>query len=192
MPVILAAGRSARGNFLKPLARFGDKSALEIAMENCAGLARPVVVLGHQAAHVRRGVPRGVSVVVNRRWRAGQLSSLLAGLRHVPAGAAFMLYPVDFPLLTRTEVLRLTKTFRARRAGVEIAAPVVRRRSGHPVLFSPAMRAELKRARTAKEVVFRDRNRLRLVPVDTAAIWQDFRSPASYHLRLRAYVQRRR
>ena len=131
-------------------------------------------------------------MVVNRRWRGGQLRSLLAGLRHVPASAAFMLYPVDFPLLTRTEVQRLTKAFRARRTGKEIVAPVFRRRSGHPVLFSPAMRAELKRARTAKEVVFRDRNRLRLVPVDTAAIWQDFRSPASYRLRLRAYVQRRR
>lgn len=192
MSVILAAGRSARGNVLKPLARFEDKSALEIAIENCAGLARPVVVLGHQAARVRRAVPRGVSVVVNRRWRAGQLGSLLAGLRRVPAGAAFMLYPVDYPLLTRTEVQRLTKAFRARRAGEEMAAPVFRRRSGHPVLFSPAMRAELKRARTAKEVVFRDRTRLRLVPVGTEAIWQDFRSPASYRSRLRAYARRRK
>lgn len=191
VPVILAAGRSSGRNFLKPLARFGDKTALHIAIENCAGLPRPVIVLGHRAAQVRRATPRGVGVVVNRRWRAGQLRSLLCGLRRVPAGAAFMLYPVDYPLLTRRVVQRLVAGFRSRRAGIEMVAPVFRRRPGHPVVFSSVIRAELRRAHTAKEVVFRDRSRLRLVPVGTAAIWQDFRSPATYRQRLRAFLRKR-
>ncbi|MGH9805005.1 MAG: nucleotidyltransferase family protein [Candidatus Acidiferrales bacterium] len=197
VPIILAAGpeirgprRSAATELLKPLARFGRKTALEIAVENCAGLARPVVVLGYQAARVRPAVPRGAAVVVNRRWRAGQLGSLLAGLRRVPPGAAFVLYPVDYPLLTRADIQRLAKAFRARRAGMEIVAPVFRGRSGHPVLFSPALRAELEKARTAKEVVLRDRRRLRLAPAGTSAIWLDFRTPAAYRRRLRTFLSR--
>jgi len=198
VPLILAAGParggaggSAQKGFLKPLAKFGEKTALAIAVANCAGLARPVVVLGYLAARVRRAVPRGVAVVVNRRWRTGQLSSLLAGLGRVPAASAFLLYPVDYPLLTRVDIQRLTKAFRRRRPGQEIVAPVFRRRSGHPVLFSPAVRGELQKARTAKEVVFREHRRLKLVPVGTAAIWQDFRSPGGYGRRLREFSRQR-
>lgn len=197
VPIILAAGparskagRSAGKDFLKPLARFGEKTAVQIAVENCAGLARPVVVLGHQAARVRRAVPRGATVVVNRRWRTGQLGSLLAGLRRVPPGSAFMLYPVDYALLTRADIQRLLRAFRARRAGQEIVAPLFRGRSGHPVLFSSGVRAELRRARTAKEVVFRDRSRLRLAPAGTSAIWLDFRTPTAYRRRLRTFLSR--
>ena len=195
VPIILAAGppsssaRRATKDFLKPLARFGKKTALEIAVENCAGLARPVVVLGYQAARVRPAVPRGARVVVNRRWRAGQLASLLAGLRRVPSGSAFMLYPVDYPLLTRATIRRLVKAFRLRRARQEIVAPVFQGRSGHPVLFAAGVRAELKQARTAKEVVYRDRRRLRLAPVGTSAIWLDYRTPSAYR-RLQAYRDR--
>ena len=195
VPIILAAGppsssdRRATKDFLKPLARFGKKTALEIAVENCAGLARPVVVLGYQVARMRPAVPRGARVVVNRRWRAGQLASLLAGLRRVPSGSAFMLYPVDYPLLTRATIRRLVKAFRLRRARQEIVAPVFQGRSGHPVLFAPGVRAELKQARTAKEVVYRDRRRLRLAPVGTSAIWLDYRTPSAYR-RLQAYRDR--
>jgi len=197
VPIILAAGPprnepggSAEKDFLRPLAQFGKKTALDIAVGNCAGLKRPVVVLGHQAARVRPAIPRRASVVVNRRWRAGQLGSLLAGLRRVSPGSAFMLYPVDYPLLTRADIQRLVRAFRLRRAGQEIVAPVFRGRSGHPVLFAPAMRAELKKARTAKEVVFRNRSRLKLAPAGTSAIWLDFRTPAAYRRRLQAFLGR--
>lgn len=197
VPIILAAGpgialprRSAATELLKPLARFGEKTALEIAVENCAGLPRPLVVLGHQAARVRRALPRRATVVVNRRWRTGQLSSLVAGLRRVPRRTAFMLYPVDYPLLRRADIQRLVRAFRARRAGQEIVAPVFRGRSGHPVVFSPAMRAELKQARTAKEVVLRDRRRLKLAALGTPAIWLEFRTPAACRRRQLAYRRR--
>src|SRR5258708_5149532 len=59
VPILLAAGSSDRLGFPRPLARFGNKTALEIAVENCAGLARPVVVLGNDAGEIRKGVPRG-------------------------------------------------------------------------------------------------------------------------------------
>jgi len=190
VPIILAAGKSARLGFPKPLARFGKRTALEIAVENCAGLGRPVVILGWAAARVRRTVPAGTTVVVNRGWRAGQLSSLQAGLGRVAPRTAFMLYPVDYPLLTPAVLRRLVGGFRNSRTGQSIIAPVYRGRLGHPVIFAPELRVELATARTAKEVVFAESPRVKCVKTGTAAIWQDFNSPATYRRRRRDYLRR--
>jgi len=95
-----------------------------------------------------------------------------------------MLYPVDYPLLTRRLVHRLVAAFRRRRAGEEIVLPVNRRRRGHPVIFSHAIRSELTGARSAREVVEKDRFRVREVQVNTPAIWKDFDTPSAYRRRL--------
>ena len=189
-PIVLAAGRSVPLGFLRPLARFGRKTALEIAVENCRGLERPIVVLGHQARRLRRAVPPSVRVIVNRNWRAGQLSSLRAELRHVPRNAAFLLYPVDYPLLTRSVVGRLVAAFKSRSRRHAIVVPIFERRHGHPVLFSPGTREELRRAHTAKEVVFRNPKRVRFVGVGTSAIWEDFDTPGSYRRILHKLLRR--
>lgn len=190
VPVILAAGACSRLDFPQALARFGNRTAVEIAVGNCAGLPPPVVVLGSQAKRIRPAVPRPAQVVVNRRWRAGQLSSLLTGLRRLPREAAFLLYPVDYPLLTRALVRRLVHAYRTRRPPCQIVAPAFRRRPGHPVIFSPELRGEFERARTAKEVLYRDSRRVRLLPVATAAVHQDFHDSASYRLRRRKFRRR--
>lgn len=190
VPLILAAGEARALPFPKPLAPFERKTALQIALENCAGLEPPIVVLGCRAAEVRKAVPRGVRIVVNRAWRSGQLSSLRAGLRRGPQDAAFLLYPIDLPLLTRTVIRRLVRGFQDRQACQAIVAPTFRGRQGHPVILSHEMRRELARARTAKEIVKRDPRRLKLVPVGTVAIWQDFATLAAYQRRLREYRRR--
>lgn len=191
VPILLAAGPSPRLPFPRALAPFGKKTALAIAVENCAGLAQPIVVLGRDAPRVRRVVPPGVRVVVNRRWRAGQLSSLLAALRHIVPGAAALIYPVDHPLLTAKIVRRLVIEYRRRRPNQTIVLPVFHRRFGHPVIFAPELRRELYRARTAREVVYRDPQRVRMVRFATPAIWLDFDSPASYRRCLRTFLRRR-
>ena len=180
VPIILAAGESTHLGFPQPLAQFGELTALEIALANCAGLQTPMVVLGHQAATVRPAVPQGVRVIVNRQWRSGQLGSLLAGIRHVPHEASFMLYPVDYPLLTAAVILRLADGFRGRLKQHMIAVPTFRRRQGHPVIFAPEMRQELAVAQTAREVVGREKRRVKLVAVGTPAIWQGFGTLAAY------------
>ncbi|MGH9579548.1 MAG: nucleotidyltransferase family protein, partial [Terriglobales bacterium] len=116
-PVILAAGGSRRLSFPKQSAEFDGHTALELAVRNCAWLGTPLVVLGNDAAALRRRVPQGVGVVINRKWRRGMLSSLLAGLRRVPHGADFLLYPVDYPLLTERMLRRLVEGFRRRGPG---------------------------------------------------------------------------
>ncbi len=189
VPIILAAGESKPLGFPKPLARFDGLSALEIAVRNCADLARPIVVLGWRAAQVRPAVPPQARVVLNQRWRSGQLGSLLAGVRSVPRGAAFMLYPVDCPLLTPRMIRRLVDAFQTRRRSHTVVVPCFQGRVGHPVIFSARMRGELVKARTAKEVIYRDRQRIRAVPVRSPAIWKDFQDRKTYQARLREFRQ---
>jgi CTP:molybdopterin cytidylyltransferase MocA len=191
-PVVLAAGGPGHSGFPKPLARFGDKTALDIAVENCAGLEPPIVVLGYRAASVRKSLPPGAQFVLNRKWRRGQLTSLLAGLRRVPPGGAFLLYPVDQPLLTRKLVARLVKAFRARRPEQKIVMPRVGQRAGHPILCDGSLRSELQAVHTAREVVYRDQSRIRYVRVTDEAVWSDFNSDASYRRCLKAYRVRER
>ncbi|MGB9106784.1 MAG: 7,8-didemethyl-8-hydroxy-5-deazariboflavin synthase CofG [Terriglobales bacterium] len=191
VPIIPAAGASNLG-FPKALARFGGRTALEIAVENCAGLQAPVVVLGSDAERVREFVPPGARVVVNANWRAGQMSSLQAALAEIAPGADFMLYPVDYPLLTRPVIEKLATAFRTRLTGQAIALPRCQRRGGHPVIFASGLRAEIEQSQTARDIVYRDAARVRFVPVATDAIWRDLDSPAAYRARVREFDQRAR
>ncbi|MFI5086798.1 MAG: 7,8-didemethyl-8-hydroxy-5-deazariboflavin synthase CofG [Terriglobales bacterium] len=187
VPIVLAAGASDLG-FPKALARFGGRTALEIAVENCAALEAPVVVLGSDAERVREFVPPGARVVVNANWRAGQMSSLQAALAEIAPGADFMLYPVDYPLLTRPVIEQLAAAFRARLTRQVIAIPKCKNRSGHPVIFASELRAEVEQSQTARDIVYRDAARVRVVPVATDAIWRDLDSPAAYRARVREYI----
>lgn len=187
VPIILAAGSSKNMSMPKALAKFGAKTALHIAVENCLGFERPIVVLGCDAGRVRPAVPRAARVVVNRRWRKGQLSSLLCALVRVPRSAAVLIYPVDHPLLERQIVKQLVLEFQRRNASEEIVMPRHGRRFGHPIVISAELRSELCRAETTREVVYRIPERIRVLQVDTNAIYEDFDTPESYRKCLRKF-----
>jgi CTP:molybdopterin cytidylyltransferase MocA len=194
IPIILAAGAAPRLGLPHALAEFPAGTALAIAVENCAraGMGKPIVVVGCAADQVRDSVPHGLRVVVNRRWREGMLSSIRTGLRRVPRDAAVMLYPVDLPLLTAGILQRLARAFTGRRAGELIVSPVHRGRAGHPVILAAELRSELARARTAREVVERDAGRVKLVRVNSAAIYRDFDTPAELRRLQKAFKARDR
>lgn len=181
-PVILAAGASVQRLFPlpgEPRAMAGA-NAFEIAAANCAGIMQtPVIVLGSDAVRLAAFVPSSVRVAINPNWRAGQLSSLMAGVRRVPRAAPFMLYPVDLILLTPNILRRLVHGFQHRARGIEIVMPRHAGRAGHPVIFSSALRDELRRANTAREVVYRDAARLGYVAVRSDAIWKQPRARAN-------------
>jgi CTP:molybdopterin cytidylyltransferase MocA len=186
VPIILAAGSSERLPFPKPLAMFDKKTALAIALENCAGLERPLIVLGCDAAAVRYAIPRAARVV-NRGWRRGQISSLRRALKQVPAGASFLIYPVDHPLLKRKIIQQLVQAFRTRGASQEIAVPQHGRVFGHPVIVSSKLRGEFFKSKTAREVIYRLPARVRAVELHTRTIFADFDTPASYRRCLRKF-----
>ena len=171
----------------KPLVQFGAKTALLIAIENCLGFERPIVVLGCDAARVRPAVPRAAQVVLNRRWRKGQLSSLLSALVRVPRSAAVLIYPVDHPLIEKRIVKQLAWEFQRRNALEEIVMPRHGRKYGHPIVISAELRHELSRAETTREVVYRIPERIRVLQVDTNAIYEDFDTPETYRKCVRKF-----
>jgi CTP:molybdopterin cytidylyltransferase MocA len=191
IPIILAAGSSQPLPFPKALAPFGRKTALEIAVENCAFLAASLVVLGSDAERILPHVPKSSQVVINRRWREGQLSSLQAALRKIRDDAAFLIYPVDHALLKSETVEQLVRAFRNRSASQEIVMPRHKNAHGHPVIVSAAVRPEFFTARTGREVIHRVPERIRVLNVRTSSIFEDFHAPQSYAECLRKFMARK-
>jgi CTP:molybdopterin cytidylyltransferase MocA len=190
VPIILAAGRSKRLPVPKALAEFGGKTALAIAVENCEGLETPLVVLGCHARRVRSAVPVQARAILNHDWRKGQLSSLQCALRRVPKESAFLIYPVDQPLLKKATIQKLVRAFRTLKSTEQIVMPRHNRTDGHPVIISSVVRQEFFQAETAREVVYRRPERIRTIEVDTASVYEDFNSSETYRRCLRKYLAR--
>ena len=192
VPIILAAGSSEPLPFPKALARFGRKTALQIAVDNCATVGPLIVVLGCNATRILRGAPKSARIVINLKWREGQLSSLQRALESMRnKDAAFLIYPVDHALIRRTTVMMLVRAFRARSASEEIVMPRHKGAYGHPVIVSAAVRPEFFQTTTAREVMYRLPERIRVLEVRTSSIFEDFSTPESYEACRRKFANRR-
>ena len=191
IPIILAAGSSPLLPFPKALAPFDHQTALEIAVKNCDFLGASLVVLGSDAKRILPTVPKSARILINRKWRQGQLGSLLAALRKIN-DAALLIYPVDHALLTRSTLVQLVRAFRSRSASQDIVMPRFKGTDGHPVVVSAAVRPEFFTAHTARDVIYRIPQRIRVVNVRTSSIFEDFNTLESYEKCLRKFVPRKR
>ena len=146
--VILSGGASRRMGSPKALVSYQGASFLEhllsVTRHPAVGVRR--VVLGADADAISRQVALAPEeIVLNEDWERGQLSSIHAALRSLPAGTQGMLLcPVDHPLVSATLVNSLIAAFLESRAPVVL--PVFEGRRGHPVIFSVEVYEELLRA----------------------------------------------
>lgn len=143
--IVLAAGESRRMGKPKPLLRFGEKTFLEqiISVLRLSDVDRITVVLGADARTIQRSIDlSGTDIVINKDYRKGQLSSLIAGLKNAPSQTdAILVCLVDNPFITATIVNRIVATFRETNS--PIVVPVFNGKRGHPVLFSRSLFKEL-------------------------------------------------
>jgi len=147
--VLLAAGPSQRfgGDLPKQLWPMeGEPLVTRIARRaKSSRLAEIIVVVGHQADRVTAvltGLP--VRIIENTKYRAGQSSSVRAGLEAVDraaSGALFM--PVDQPHLGIGLIDGLIERFEE--TGGPIVVPTFRGSRGAPVLFARTLFSELER-----------------------------------------------
>lgn len=144
--VILAAGESSRMGAPKALLPYKGRTflehLLEVTRQPQIGLTR--VVLGAGADEIRTQLKLDpANVVVNPDWEKGQLSSIHAALRSLPAGLteAILLCLVDHPLISAALVKELIAQFYS--SGKPIVLPTYKGKRGHPAVFSSKLYDEL-------------------------------------------------
>jgi CTP:molybdopterin cytidylyltransferase MocA len=175
----------------KALLDFDGRTCLELVLGTCrdAGLAI-VLVTSPTGAEVRARAG-GVVEAINEHPERGMLSSLQAGLTRLPGdAAAFLIFPVDYPLVPATEVRRLLAAFAARERGPLIFIPSCQRRRGHPVLVDVALAPEylaLDQTATPRSVLAAHASEISHLETDDDRVLMDMDTPADYERCLRRY-----
>ena len=191
--IVLAGGRSSRMGSPKALLPIG--SAGENFFDRVtgtllsAGVHDVVVVVGADAAAIRAGTrPRsGVRIIDNPDYELGQLTSLLAGLRAIDAGAAAALVTlIDVPLVSAATVRRLITA--RQKSGAPIVRPALNGRHGHPVIFGRELFGELDcadRSQGAKAVVRAHAAEVLEITVEDEGAFADIDTPEEYEYLIR-------
>lgn len=143
--VILSGGASQRMGSPKALLPYQGRPFLEHLLDvtKHAKIGVRRVVLGAHAEPIAGAVKLASDeIVVNEDWEKGQLSSIQAAIRSLPAGTdGLILCLIDHPLISATLVDDLIERFYATQ--MKIVLPVFRGQRGHPVIFSAALYDEL-------------------------------------------------
>ncbi len=136
--LILAAGYSSRAPGFKPLLPLGGSTVLETAIGGLrrAGVGDITVVVGHRAADLLAVLGNHpVRTVVNEHYQHGMFTSVVAGVKALPAAAdAFFLLPADLPLVGSRTIRLLARA--GWKTGADVVYPVFAGRRGHPPLIS--------------------------------------------------------
>ncbi|MGC2421307.1 MAG: nucleotidyltransferase family protein [Candidatus Acidiferrales bacterium] len=192
--VILAAGESRRMGKPKALLSLQGRTFVERLIEATrhprVGITR--VVLGADADGIRAKLPamEPASIVVNPDWRMGQLSSIHAAIRSLPAVAGpstektegLILCPVDHPLISANLIAQLIGEFDS--SGKQIILPAYRGRHGHPVIFRATLYEELLAASPeigARQVVWAHAKDVEEVPTKEEAVILNLNDPETLH-----------
>jgi molybdenum cofactor cytidylyltransferase len=192
--VVLAAGRSERMGRPKMLLPFGRKTLIETVL---AGVLKSrvddvVVVLGAHREAIEPVISKfAVRAVFNEGFEAGMLSSVLRGLREVPAAArAFLVVLGDHPSPPASVIDRLIAAHDT--TGKGIVMPVYGGRRGHPILIDIRYRDRMTALDPSVGLrqLARDRpDDVLEVPVRTPAVLMDVDRPGDYR---KALTSRRR
>ncbi len=129
----------------KALVSYQGRPFLEhlLSVTNHPAIGVRRVVLGPDAKAVAKDIALAPDeIVINHDWEEGQLSSIHAALKSLPANTdGILLCPVDHPLVSASLIGNLIDAFLATRP--PIVVPNFQGRRGHPVIFSAAVYEEL-------------------------------------------------
>jgi molybdenum cofactor cytidylyltransferase len=166
----------------KPLLKIRDETFVaHLAAAMLRVVARLTIVVGAHADRVRPAIPadQRIKVVDNPDYLGGQLLSIKAGIRALPADAsAALIHLADHPTVKAETFAAVVEAHRQSRKPIVIARYGGRR--GHPVLFDRSLFGELLDApedQGARAVVNADASRVVYVDVDDPGILLDLDTP---------------
>ncbi len=142
--VVLAAGYASRMGSCKALLELDGVPALEgvVRRLEAGGVTETVVVTGSYREEVEAAA-RGLGCVTayNAHFDQGMYSSVLAGVQALSDEVeAFLLLPVDIPLVRETTVRAILEESGA---GLDVVYPAFLGRKGHPPLISRRLIPEI-------------------------------------------------
>ncbi len=180
--ILLAAGESRRMGFPKPLLKVGDRTFVELIVSTMLEvMPRVIVVLGAHAARIRPAIATDerVTIVENRAFTRGQLSSIKVGIEEVSLDAdGILVHLADHPTVRAGTFGRVISGYEQDRHPIVIARYDGRR--GHPVIFDHSVLNELLRApesEGARYVVNAVPSRVSYVDVDDPGVTLDLDTP---------------
>jgi len=143
--IVLAAGLSTRMGTQKLLLPFNGKSIVEKVVENIlnSGIDKVMVVLGanhDEIAELLKSWP--VKTVRNGNFREGMHSSVISGVKALPANArAVLIFLGDQPFIPENAVQKVVEGWK--NSGKGIVIPLFSGKRGHPPLYDLKYRFEL-------------------------------------------------
>lgn len=144
--ILLAAGLSERFGSPKALAKLNDHCVIEhlqrILIES--DVDEIIIVLGGHAEQIKPYIlnHKKVRSVYNKDYKLGQTSSVKAGLRAMSnETSAFLLLPVDCPLIDRNLINALIVQFKKESPAILI--PSHQGKKGHPPVFSTSLKDKI-------------------------------------------------
>jgi molybdenum cofactor cytidylyltransferase len=193
--VILSAGESSRMGSPKALVPFRGRTFLEHLLDavrqasssikssttSSAGIGWTRVVLGAHVREISEALRLDAeTVIVNPRWKDGQLSSIQAaieGLSRLPTDG-LLLFLVDHPLVSAGLLKKLVEVFYE--TSDSIVLPTYLGKRGHPVIFARRLYAELLAApqnQGARAVVWAHAAEVLEVPTDEEGVVLNLNDP---------------
>ncbi len=143
--VILAAGSSRRMGSQKLLLPFGKSTIIETVIDNVlsSSIDHAMVVLGANQEKIQdtiRNLP--VQFCHNKEHDSGMLSSVICGIRSLPADAvSALIYLGDQPDIPPAVTNSVIDAYKEELVGIVI--PVHANRRGHPLLVDMKYRKEI-------------------------------------------------
>lgn len=183
--VILSGGASQRMGSPKALLPYQGRPFLEHLLDvtRHPKISARRVVLGIHAEPIAKAIHLPTDeVVINADWEKGQLSSIQAAIKTIPAGLdGMLLCLVDHPLISANLIGNLIALFYSSNA--PIVLPVFEARRGHPVIFSAKLFPELQSAPLdvgARAVVWAHRSEICQFPTNEEGCILNLNDPETF------------